>query len=79
MKKRKQVKIDIHGLTADEAYLELSSFLNGLDETVGKVIVVHGFHGGTILKQMVKEFSHYKIDWKEGSILNTGETILHLK
>jgi DNA-nicking Smr family endonuclease len=73
------VKIDIHGLTTQDAESELDHFLEYLDDDVDEVVVVHGYKGGTSLRDMVrKQFRHPRIKKKYIS-MNQGITILELK
>lgn len=77
--KKFEEKIDIHGLTEDEAYCALLEKLNNLKSGTKKLVVVHGYHGGNILKNMVANFQHYKIESKVQPFYNDGETIFYIK
>ncbi len=71
--------IDLHGLSTEEADVELALFLNSLPKTVRVVEVAHGYSHGTALKQLVKHsFYHWRIKEKRVG-LNPGATYLHLK
>jgi len=75
---KKQVTVDLHGLTENEAYLKLLETMNNLPPNIDRVIVIHGYHGGNILKNLVREqFTHYKI-LEKGLSLNEGETIFYI-
>lgn len=55
----KTEKLDLHGLTREEALFELLNKLNLVDRNVKAIEVVHGFHSGKVLKKLVQnEFSH---------------------
>ena len=59
------VKLDLHGLTKGEAEFELERALNLVDVNVRAIEVVHGYHGGNTLKNLVrKEFVHPLIQEK---------------
>ena len=52
-------KLDLHGLTKAEAEFELLRALEFVDTHVRAIEIVHGYHSGTILKNLVrKEFTH---------------------
>lgn len=70
--------IDLHNLTKETARAELIHSLGTLDYDVKCVVVVHGYHGGTIIKNLVrKEFEHREISEKIN--LDAGRTIFLLK
>lgn len=75
----KEYKLDIHGLFVNDAYCELLEFLNGIPAGTKKVTVVHGYRGGTVLKEMVANFVHYRIDFVLHPPHNPGESIVYLK
>jgi len=76
---KKELIVDLHGLTYNEAYLKLIETFNKLPNNVTRVVVVHGYHGGDVLKKLVRcDFYHYKI-LEVGQSLNEGETIYYLK
>jgi len=71
--------LDIHGMTAFEAEIALKGFLDTLDNSVEEVVVVHGYRGGTALRDMVrKQFRHKRIERKLLS-MNQGVTILQIR
>ncbi|MDL2324682.1 Smr/MutS family protein [Ruminococcaceae bacterium OttesenSCG-928-A16] len=74
-----KASIDLHGLTVDEAEMQLIDFLEGLPKGVRMAEVTHGYSRGTALKSMVKNtFHHYKITDKRVG-LNPGVTYFLLK
>lgn len=77
--KKFEEKIDIHGMTEDEAYCALLEKMNSLKNGTKKLVVVHGFHGGSVLKNMVSNFEHFKIESKIQPFYNAGETIFYIK
>ncbi|MFA0814960.1 MAG: Smr/MutS family protein [Anaerofustis sp.] len=72
-------EIDIHGMTVAEAEAELDHFLEYEADSLGELVVVHGYRQGTRLLEFVrKEFRHPKIKQKMLS-MNPGITIFILK
>lgn len=72
-------EIDIHGLTVEDARAELDYFLDNLSEDVGEITVIHGYKGGTALKNMVRNnYSHPRIRKKYVS-MNQGITVFEIK
>ena len=71
--------IDLHGLTCEEAVLQLIEHLDALPKAVRAVEVTHGYSHGTTLKRMVKQdFFHWRVTDKQVG-LNPGITWLLLK
>jgi DNA-nicking Smr family endonuclease len=74
-----QAQLDIHGMNAFEAEEALKDFLDTLGGDVDEVVVVHGYKGGTVLRDMVRStFRHKKIKRKLVS-MNQGITIFLMK
>lgn len=74
-----KASIDIHHMTREEAKRYLIQFLNKVDGSVQELEVIHGWSGGTVLKDMVqKGLRHPKIRAKVVS-MNPGITILLLQ
>lgn len=74
-----QARIDLHGLTVDEAEMRLIELLEALPKRVRAVEVTHGYSRGTALKRMVKnDFYHWRVAQKQVG-LNPGVTWLVLK
>ena len=72
------LEVDIHGMRAREAKEQLTILLNQADKSIHEIRVVHGYHQGKALQQMVRtELKHPRIKRKLLS-LNNGETILEL-
>lgn len=58
-------KVDLHGLTRGEAEYELTRELGLVDVSVRALEVVHGYHNGKTLKNLVRnEFEHKLIEKK---------------
>lgn len=73
-------EIDIHGLTSQQAAIVIDAKLKKNKGEVYTLKVIHGYHGGTALKNFVR--SRYKNDNRVKRIevgLNPGETDLILR
>ena len=70
--------VDLHNMTKEDAKANLIYAINSADFDIKCLVVVHGYHGGTIIKNLVrKEFSSDEI--KEKVNLDAGRTIFLLK
>ena len=78
MQSLKTVSIDLHGMQRFDAECALKDFLNNLSPNVNNVEVIHGIGTG-VLKQMVAEFYHYRIEHRAQCIGNAGKTIYYIK
>lgn len=55
------LKIDLHNMTKEEARSEILHQILMADR-VDSIVFVHGYHGGRVLKDLVrKEFKHERI------------------
>ena len=73
-------QIDIHNMTRVQAQTCIDAVLKKNKGEVYRLTVIHGYHGGTALRDFVR--SHYKNDKRVKKIilgLNPGETELVLK
>ena len=71
-------QVDLHNLTKEDARAELIYAIETTDFDVTSLIVIHGYHGGTVIKNFVrKEFSHNLI--LEKINLDAGRTVFKLK
>lgn len=68
------IEIDLHGHTVDSARKLITDTLRNLPKNVREISVVHGYHSGTALRDMVRKYSNPKIKNKVLS-LNQGITI----
>ena len=74
------LEIDIHNMTRTQAIAAIDARLRRVDASVYRLRVIHGFHGGTVLRDAVR--SHYKHHPKVKRIeigMNPGETDLILR
>ncbi|HIS68518.1 MAG TPA: Smr/MutS family protein [Candidatus Gallacutalibacter stercoravium] len=73
------LEVDIHGMKAAEAKRQLELLLSRAAPNIKEIVVIHGYHGGKVLQDMVrKDLKHARIQSKMLS-LNSGQTILILK
>lgn len=72
------IKIDLHGHTVDSARKLITDTLRNLPKNVREISVVHGYHSGTALRDMVRKYSNPKIESKVLS-LNQGITIFIIR
>ena len=70
--------VDLHTLTKEDAKIELINAINSADIDIKCLVIVHGYHGGTIIKKLVRqEFENEFISEKIN--LDAGRTIYKLK
>ncbi len=73
------LEVDIHGMRALQAKQELERLLARCGPDVHEIVVIHGYHGGRALQDMVRnELQSSRIRQKVLS-LNNGQTTLLLK
>ena len=71
--------VDLHTMTTAEAKKWLAAKVSGAPKEVKEIEVVHGYRGGTALRDMVrKSFHHPRIERKILG-MNQGSTIFILK
>lgn len=75
-----QKTIDIHGYTVDEARREIERTIVKLDKNITELIVIHGYHGGNRLKELVQSPNGIRSNRirRRKYTMNQGETILEL-
>ena len=74
------VELDIHGMTKYQAKILIDSQLKRVKSDVYVLRIVHGYHGGTGLLQMVrKEYRNHPKVLRISVGLNQGETDLVLR
>lgn len=74
------IEIDIHGMQCKQAKIYIDSILKKVGKNVFRIEIIHGFHGGSALRDMVR--STYKNNPKVKRIelgLNNGATTLVLR
>lgn len=73
-------EIDVHGMTRAQAFTAIDAKLRRADGAAYRLRVIHGYHGGTVLRDAVR--AHYRNHPKVIRIelgLNPGETDLILR
>ena len=74
------VKVDLHGMTEAEAIRVIDQALAKASPSTYQIQLIHGFHRGTVLQKMIRDY--YQYDKKVKRIIpgdNPGITILVLK
>ena len=70
--------VDLHTLTKEDARIELLNAINSADFDIQCLVIVHGYHGGTIIKKLVRK--EFQSDFVSEIInLDAGRTIYKLK
>ncbi len=70
--------VDLHGLTSEEAHAEIIHQLNITDINFNGIEFIHGYHGGNVLKNLVRnELKHPRIAKKVNN--SASSTIILLK
>lgn len=74
------VEIDVHNMTVDQAAVSIDSKVRRANASVYRIRVIHGYHGGTAIRDMVR--SRYRNNSKVLRIefgMNPGATDLVLR
>ena len=74
------LEIDVHNMTRTQVITAIDAKLRRANASVYRLRVIHGYHGGTVLRDAVR--THYKDHPKVKRIeigLNPGETDLILR
>ena len=73
-------EIDIHGMTEQMAIKALQKFIVSCDDDVDEILVIHGYHSGSVLKDMVLNPNKLRSKRvrRRKFTMNQGETILEL-
>lgn len=72
------MEVDLHGYTSADAKAKLDDVMKHLPKAVGELTVIHGYRGGTALREMVRRYHHPKVERKVLG-LNQGSTIFIIK
>lgn len=73
-------EIDIHGMTKLQARAAVDARLRRADRSVYRLRVIHGYHGGTALRDMLRgEYKKHPKVLRVELGLNPGETDLVLR
>ena len=74
------ITIDVHGMTQYQAQVAINAQLRRANSGVYRIRIIHGYHGGTALRDMIRR--EYGKNTKIKRIefgMNQGETDLVLK
>ena len=74
----RKIEVDFHGLSAQEAESQLRGLLKHCPKDVSEIEVIHGYHSGQAIKNMLSSFKHKSIERKIIG-LNNGVTVIILK
>lgn len=67
------IEADIHGMRVLEAKRELETLIGRADKSIREIVVIHGYHGGSALKNMVRsELRHPRIQPKNSFSKSRG-------
>lgn len=70
--------VDLHGLSLEQAKAEIIYQINRVDLDIKNLLLVHGYHSGTVLKNYIrKEFKHDEVERKIN--IDASSTLLVLK
>ena len=74
------VEIDIHGYTEYDAIKILEKFIVNTSKDEKQILVIHGYHSGNVLKEMVRNSIKLRSKRikRRRPTMNQGETILEL-
>ena len=73
-------EIDVHGMTRAQAFTAIDARLRRADAGVYTIRIIHGFHGGTVLRDAIRAHYHDHPKVKRIELgLNPGETDLILR
>lgn len=72
--------IDVHGMTVDTARREIERFIAKCDESVKRVIIIHGFQHGDALRRMIQSPNGIRSNRIRNKRFtkNRGETVFEL-
>lgn len=74
------IRIDIHGLTVDEALVKVRTEITKAPSAVEKIVVIHGCNRGTALKEAIRWHLHSpRIQEIAPSFFNDGETVIWMR
>jgi len=77
--KRKPLSVDVHGLDRAAARKKVMDFIMSAPAGTKKITVVHGFVGGTVLRDTVRSMWHAKIADIVPDFANDGVTTIYLR
>lgn len=66
------VEIDVHGLNCEQALLRVEREVKTAHPSVYRLRIIHGYHGGTRIKEMLLEEFGYERNEKVRRIIGGG-------
>ena len=74
------LELDLHGMNTYQAKIAIDSQLKRANQGVDRRRLIHGYHGGTALRDMIREtYRHHPRVLRVELGLNPGETDLVLR
>lgn len=73
-KKDEILKVDLHKMQVWDAWSYLDYFVTNAPNNIKEIVVIHGYHGGTSLLEMVRKNYHNKRVKRKFLSLNHGIT-----
>ena len=73
------IRVDIHEMYPSDAKKYLERLLAGAGEEVERVEIIHGYHSGQALMQVVRSEVRSRKIKRRGLDLNPGVTVYYLK
>ncbi len=73
------LEVDIHGMRVMQAQDELERLIARCGSDVHEIVVIHGYHGGNALQNMVRNDLHSTKILRRELSLNNGQTVLILR
>ena len=74
------LELDLHGMNTYQAKIAIDSQLKRAKQSVYRLRLIHGYHGGTALRDMIREtYRHHPRVLRVELGLNPGETELVLR
>ncbi|MCR5502528.1 MAG: Smr/MutS family protein [Lachnospiraceae bacterium] len=76
------IEIDVHGMTAEEAVKAVEKLVGTAGSATYRIRVIHGYHGGTRIREAIRRELGYGLEPKIKRILggdNPGITELVLR
>lgn len=74
----RKLEVDFHGLSVPEAESRLRGLLKHCPPDVSEIHIIHGYHSGQAIKNMLSGFKHKAVERKIVG-LNNGVTVIVLK
>ncbi|MCQ2451640.1 MAG: Smr/MutS family protein [Oscillospiraceae bacterium] len=72
-------ELDLHGMNRTQAEAAINARLKKAGPSVYRIRVIHGFHGGTALKELAEGYRRHPKVLRIERGLNQGETDLILR